>query len=67
MPRYINFTYTMLSAADEMIEYKGRPFKIATLSGWTVILSGQQLVEELSKAGDDEMSLLSTRCGVSLR
>ncbi|KZT73287.1 cytochrome P450 [Daedalea quercina L-15889] len=38
-------------------KYKGRAFKIATVSGWTVVVSGPKLVEELRKANDDELSL----------
>ena len=38
------------------VQYKGRPFKIATLSGWSVIISGPQMVDELCKAGDGKLS-----------
>ncbi|KIJ07003.1 hypothetical protein PAXINDRAFT_91095, partial [Paxillus involutus ATCC 200175] len=37
-------------------KYKGRPFKVADLYRWTVVLSGPQFVEEVRKASDDELS-----------
>ncbi|TDL14450.1 cytochrome P450 [Rickenella mellea] len=38
-------------------KHKNRAFKIAQLDRWRVIISGQELIEELRKAPDDNMSL----------
>ncbi|KAF8844182.1 cytochrome P450 [Paxillus ammoniavirescens] len=37
-------------------KHKGTPFKVADLYRWTVVVSGPQLVEEVRKASDDELS-----------
>lgn len=38
------------------IQYPGRAFKIPTIDGWTVILNGSNLLDDLRKASDDELS-----------
>ncbi|KAH7926847.1 cytochrome P450 [Leucogyrophana mollusca] len=38
--------------------YKGKPFKVAVLYRWQVIVSGPKLLEELRKSPDDELSFL---------
>ncbi|KAF5349586.1 hypothetical protein D9756_008948 [Leucocoprinus leucothites] len=47
---------------DEILQegydkYAGRPFKVATMSKWIVILSGKQLLEDMKKAPDEVVSL----------
>ena len=37
-------------------QYKGGSFKVPELFRWTVIVSGPKMIEELRKAGDDELS-----------
>ncbi|KAI0714778.1 cytochrome P450 [Earliella scabrosa] len=37
-------------------KYHGRAFRVATLDGWVVVLSGSDLVEELRRRPDDEFS-----------
>ena len=37
-------------------QYKGRAFKIALLDQWIVVITGKQLVEELSKIPEDRAS-----------
>ncbi|OBZ73430.1 Ent-kaurene oxidase [Grifola frondosa] len=53
--------YKFLIHGPDMIregynKYKGSAFKIADLNGWHVIVSGPSLIEELRKAGDDQLS-----------
>ncbi|EKM83220.1 hypothetical protein AGABI1DRAFT_34230, partial [Agaricus bisporus var. burnettii JB137-S8] len=50
-----------MSKGTELIEegynkYNGRPFKIATMSRWTVVLSGERYVKELIRAPNDILS-----------
>jgi cytochrome P450 len=37
-------------------KYPGRPFKIAAISRWVVVLNGPQLVDEVRRAPDDVLS-----------
>ncbi|EKM60640.1 uncharacterized protein PHACADRAFT_246674 [Phanerochaete carnosa HHB-10118-sp] len=37
-------------------KYKGRPFKVANFNRWLVIVSGPQLVDDIRKAADHELS-----------
>ena len=57
---YAKVTIQYFSAAcglmTSCVQYNGRPFKIATLSGWSVIISGPRMVDELCKAGDGKLS-----------
>lgn len=43
-------------------QYRGRPFKVATISKWVIILSGKELVEDLVSAPE---SVASLRQGVT--
>ncbi|KAH8103130.1 cytochrome P450 [Cristinia sonorae] len=38
-------------------KYKGRPFKVPEFLRWHVLVSGNTLVQELRRAGDDELSV----------
>ncbi|KIM88557.1 hypothetical protein PILCRDRAFT_769584 [Piloderma croceum F 1598] len=38
-------------------KFKGAPFKLPRFKRWLVVVSSHKLVEELRKAGDDELSL----------
>jgi hypothetical protein len=38
------------------LQYKGSAFKVANFDQWLVIVSGQQAVEELRQATEDELS-----------
>jgi hypothetical protein len=40
------------------LQHKDAPFKVANLHRWMVIVSGRQLLEEICKSHDDELSLL---------
>ncbi|KAH7908171.1 cytochrome P450 [Hygrophoropsis aurantiaca] len=40
------------------VQHKGKPFKVAVLYRWQVIVSGQKLADEVRKAPDDELSFL---------
>ena len=42
--------------AELRSKYHGRAFRVATLDGWVVVLSGSDLVEELRRRPDDEFS-----------
>jgi hypothetical protein len=39
------------------VQFKGAPFKLPKFKRWLVVVSSHKLVEELRKAGDDELSL----------
>ncbi|KIJ13823.1 hypothetical protein PAXINDRAFT_170142 [Paxillus involutus ATCC 200175] len=39
-------------------KHKGMPFKVAGMYRWNVVLSGHPFVEDVSKASEDELSLL---------
>jgi len=43
---------------DGYDKYKGSPFKVANISRWMVVVSGQKFVEELRNADDDVLSFL---------
>ncbi|KAF9453723.1 cytochrome P450 [Macrolepiota fuliginosa MF-IS2] len=50
-----------MSKGKELIQegyntYPGRPFKVATISKWVVVLNGPQLVEDVRRAPDDILS-----------
>ena len=38
-------------------QYKGNVFKVPTFSGWLVIASGPEMVDDIRKANDDQLSL----------
>lgn len=43
-------------AAHRVWQYPGRPFKIAAISRWVVVLNGPQLVDEVRRAPADILS-----------
>ncbi|KAG6919311.1 hypothetical protein DXG01_007444 [Tephrocybe rancida] len=42
----------------KFVQYRGHAFKIPGISRWTVVISGNQMVDELCKAPDDQISFL---------
>jgi hypothetical protein len=38
-------------------KFQGKPFKVATLGRWIVILTGRQYIQDLSGASDDIVSI----------
>ncbi|THH27901.1 hypothetical protein EUX98_g6286 [Antrodiella citrinella] len=51
----------LLFNGNEMVQegytrYKGGPFKVPELFNWHVVVSGPKMIEELRKAGDDELN-----------
>ncbi len=39
-----------------LLQYAGSTFKVASLDQWVVVVSGRDMVEELRKRGDEELS-----------
>ncbi|KAH9921475.1 cytochrome P450 [Epithele typhae] len=55
--------YNFIFRGHELImegyqKYYGSAFKVASLDGWNVVVSGPKLVDELRKRPDDELSFL---------
>ena len=40
------------------LQYKGRAFKVANFNRWLVIVSGPNLIDDVRKAADHELSFL---------
>ena len=49
----------------EASQYKGGAFKIALVDRWIVVVSGPQLIEEIRKMPDEQMSFLDAASEVS--
>ena len=51
-------------------KYPGSVFRVPTMDGWMVVVSGHQLVDELRAAREDELSFREAveevRCGAEL-
>jgi hypothetical protein len=51
------FTRPILANPGLLLQYKGSAFKVANFDRWLVIVSGQQAIEELRQATEDELSM----------
>ena len=54
--------YGMLNVA----QYKGQIFKVPQMSGWLLIVSGNELVDELCSAPEDVLSMEAAMADVSI-
>lgn len=48
------------------VQYYGTPFKVPTIGRYTVVLSGPQMIEDIRRAGDDELSFREAVAEVSI-
>lgn len=44
------------SGGNDLLQYKGRAFRVATFDHWLVIVSGPKLIDDIRRAADDELS-----------
>ncbi|KAH9477541.1 Cytochrome P450 monooxygenase 103 [Psilocybe cubensis] len=52
--RYFREAHEMIQEGYE--KYNGTPFKVSTMARWLVMVSGKDMIEDLRRASDDELS-----------
>ena len=54
----ITLVYMRIGLPNLDVQYKGQTFKIVNFTHWVVILTGPKQIEDLCKAGEDELSFI---------
>lgn len=52
------YCFELTNSGFLYLQYPNRPFKVAAISKWVVVLSGKQHIDDIRRAPDEVLSLV---------